>query len=98
VSVGVERGYDQKQSHTCIEEDSVAVEILPVPEEEPDKNGGNICEPQKIGDDKVFTERDIVVQWKVDHMVGLAGAAFQPDKPGNIHCEIQDCPRMRIFF
>ena len=98
MSVGVESGYHEKQRHACIKEENISVEILPVPEEQPGKNGRNIDEPEKIRNDKIFTKWNIVIQRKMDHMVGQAGTVFQPDEPRDINRKIQNGPRMGIFF
>ena len=84
VSVGVERAYDQKKRHAAVKEDNVSVKILPVAEEEPDEDGRDIGEPQKVRDHKIFAERDVIIQRKMNHVIRLIGASFQPDKPGDI--------------
>ena len=98
VSVGIEGGHNQEQCHTGIEEYNIFVKVFPVFKEQPDENGSNVSKPEKIGDDKIFTEWDEVIQWEMDHMVGQALPILEPDKPCNVYCKIQDCPCMRIVF
>ena len=98
VSVGVERAYDQKKRHAAVKEDNVSVKILPVAEEEPDEDGRDIGEPQKVRDHKIFAERDVIIQRKMNHVIRLIGASFQPDKPGDIDGKIENRPYMRIVF
>jgi len=98
VPIRIESGYDQEQSHTNIKEYNISVKVSSVSEEEPDIDGCDICEPEEIGDDEIFAERNIVIQRKMYYMVRQIGTAFQPDEPGNIPYKIQDRPYMGIVF
>jgi len=46
MSVRIDGGYDQKQSHAGIEECDIFSVILPVPEKEPDEHNSHIYEPE----------------------------------------------------
>lgn len=97
MSVGIDRRYDQEQRHARVQECNIAEEIVPVSEEEPQEYGCNVHEPEKVRDDKIFTEWNVIIQRKMDDMVGLTGAAFQPEEPDQIKYKIGNRPYMRIF-
>ena len=76
MAVGVEGGYYEKQGHAGIQEDGIPIEVFPVFEKEPEINRRNVGKPEKIGYDKIFTKRDVIVQRKVNHMVRQSGPLF----------------------
>ena len=98
MTVRIEGGNDQEQCHSSIDKCNISEEIRAVMEEQPDIYNSDICKPQQIRNNKIFTERNVIIQWKMNHMVWFISPAFQPYKPDHINNKIGNYPYMRIFF
>ena len=54
--------------------------------------------PHQIWDDKIFTERDIVIQCGMDHMKMCSDILLHIGEPCKVYNEIGKNPKMFVFF
>ncbi len=88
--VGEDHIDDQAGCHTDIEECTHSEKISPIIEKEKYITGGDICKPDKIGDNKQFAKRDQIVEMAVNlgQICAMRGGVVEPVEPRHINEEI----------
>ena len=89
LNVREEGGNQQKYRHSRTEKQSTPDIFLPAVGRRIQDGGRHIEEPEKIGDDKQFTERNIIVHKNMDDLITPHMPFLKPLKPKQIYDEIQ---------
>ena len=88
VSVGIERRNDEKYRHSREQKRAQLIKVRPVVPCGIDNAPGHVGEPEQVWDDKIFTERNIVIQRHMDHMKVGCDRLLQIVEPDQIDEEM----------
>ena len=58
-------------------------------EEQPDIYNSDICKPQQVRNNKIFTERNVIIQRGVNDMKMCGDGLLEMTKPWKIDCKIR---------
>ena len=88
MSVREKGGHKQKDRHSGAEENRRPVVIVLILEGQVQDNSRYINKPQKIGNDKYFIKRNMIINRHMDDLVFPDMSLLQPGKPNHVDEEI----------
>jgi hypothetical protein len=96
--VGVNCGNDQKYGHSGKQKRAEPVIFALIAQRKISDPPGNICKPQQVRDDKIFTKRNQIIQGCMNNMKMGSNGFLHVPKPSQIHKKIQQQQQMPVLF
>ena len=81
MTVGPQCGYQKEDGHSGKQEGACPEVIVPVLEKEIENRNGDVPKPEKVGNNKQFTKRNVVIERYVDLGIVAGHSFLQIGKP-----------------
>ena len=90
MSVRPQCRYNEEDSHSCEQKETCAIVFGLVGKKQIQHHDRYIGEPHKIRDHKDLTERDVVVQIHMDHLIGFGHGMLKMPEPKPVYDTVAD--------